>query len=194
MRSYRVRGYVLSGLIVVSVCPAHGDASSLPAYTSTERFVLDQVGAGQTADLSTRSDRRVGGPFLAALITGTLISIPPYGIRITQAIVEDTLNLENKMEKALYGAANKRRRPISLRKEDSYAFAPDAHEYGVGQNNNRPAQDTPFHRDVGQGLKDIAKGNQKRPGPANIGQNQANGSYQAGKFPKLGFKIFYERQ
>ena len=70
--------------------------------TRQEQFVLRQVAAGEIADLKqefgeAEEDHRLRARFLEELLTGDLIEVRIHrrGILITNAIVEDALNLEN---------------------------------------------------------------------------------------------------
>ena len=70
--------------------------------TRQEQFVLRQVAKGEIADLKqefgeAEEDRRLRARFLEELLTGELIEVRIHrrGILITNAIVQDALNLEN---------------------------------------------------------------------------------------------------
>src|SRR2546423_8196129 len=94
-------------LLVASVAVISNSAAAIPPpalfanRNSAEQWVIDQVKAGQIADLSTHfqcpQDRKLRGRFVEDLLTGMLpnISIPRQGVQIVGAIIDDPIDLTN---------------------------------------------------------------------------------------------------
>jgi hypothetical protein len=79
--------------------PAFAASSSMP--TPAEQWILKKVAAGEDADLKENfpreADRAITASFLRKLLThsGMTIKLPPYGVRIWNAVVKGNLNLTN---------------------------------------------------------------------------------------------------
>ena len=74
-------------------------ASDAPQLSAAELYVLEQATNGSVADLaanfSSKSNQVIGVAFLIDLLTGGKKGVHPNGVRIKNAIIEETLNLRN---------------------------------------------------------------------------------------------------
>jgi hypothetical protein len=88
-------------LAILMTALAVSRAAEVPAYTSAEKWVLEEVAKGEVADLSKKfgqeKDRKLRASFLERLLTGAINGLKPSrtGIRIQWAVIDERLDLTN---------------------------------------------------------------------------------------------------
>src|SRR5438128_1321682 len=84
-------------LFLVIGFPIESSAFNERSLRPAERWILQQVAAGELADLNTKSDRVIRSAFLKSLLTNRMsgIKLRPAGVRIWGATIVDKLDLTN---------------------------------------------------------------------------------------------------